>query len=175
MQAPLFVLTTACFVSLVAACSVDDPTVSPKDFVSAHAQDAHSVVVSVQEVEAGIGIMGNDPSSSDASAMVSFDGILSNAQSSLENVSNTLLSAAKPKGVDSSETEMWSATDELSTAVKSLRAYVDDQKPSDMTDFHHHWDQGRAWWNQAVTPIWQAAGASAPTIENAPAAPPVNA
>jgi len=58
--------------------------VSPNDFVSAHAQDAHSVVVSVQEVEAGIGIMGNDPSSSDASAMVSFDGVLSDAQSSFE-------------------------------------------------------------------------------------------
>jgi hypothetical protein len=81
------------------------------------------------------------------------------------------LDTPKPKGVESSETEMWSATDELSGAIKSARAYVDDEKPSELADYKKHWDQGRAWWNQAVTAIWQAAGQPAPTIDNAPTAP----
>jgi hypothetical protein len=164
-------------VVVLAACSSEDAAVSPNDFVIAHAQDAHSVVVSVQEVQAGVGIMTNaimadDSGGGDTSALASFDGVLSDAQSSFDKVNQVLLEAPKPKGVESSETEMWSATDELSSALKSARAFVDDQKPSEMADFKTHWDQGRAWWNQAVTKIWQAASATAPTMDNAPTAPP---
>lgn len=65
---------------------------------------------------------------------------------------------------------MWSATGELSSAMKSVRAYLDDGKPSQLADYKTHWNQGRAWWNQAVTRIWQAASAPPPTIANAPTA-----
>jgi len=67
---------------------------------------------------------------------------------------------------------MWSATDELSQAMKSLRAYVDDQKPSDLADYKTHWDQGRAWWNQAVDKVWGETSTPAPSIPDAPSAPP---
>jgi hypothetical protein len=81
----------------------------------------------------------------------------------------------KPKGVESSETEMCSATEELSKAMTSARAFVDDHKPSQLPDDKKHWDQGRAWWNQTVLAIWLAAkqGAASPIIEHAPTARPV--
>ena len=117
--------------------------------------------------------MANDSGSADPSALASFDGILSDAQSTFDKVNKVLLDAPKPKGLESSEIEMWSATDELGSALKSARAYVDDQEPSELNDYKTHWDQGQAWWNQAVTPIWQAASQPTPTIDNAPTAPPV--
>lgn len=106
------------------------------------------------------------------SALASFDGVVNDAQSSFDKVHNVLLEAAKPKGVEDGEVEMWSATDELSHAMKSLRAYVDDQKPSDIADYKTHWDQGRAWWNQAVEKVWGETSIPAPSIPNAPSAPP---
>jgi hypothetical protein len=162
-------------VPVLAACAgSEDATVSPTDFVTAHAKDAHSVVVTVQAVQASVGIMANDSGAGDPSALATFDGILSDAQSSFDQANRVLLDAPKPKGVEASETEMWSATDELSNAMKSARAYVDDQKPSELADYKKHWDTGRAWWNQAVTPIWQAASVPPPTIDDAPTAPPVS-
>jgi hypothetical protein len=118
---------------------------SPVEFVSAHTQDAHSVIVAAQEVQAGAGIMANDSDGSDPSALASFDGILSDAQSTFDKLNKVLLDAPKPKGVESSETEMCSATDELSSAMKSARAYVDDQKPSELSGYKPRRDTGRAW------------------------------
>jgi hypothetical protein len=155
-----------------AASSLDSP-VSPTDFVTAHAADANSVVAAVQEVQQRE-ILWNESGGSDPPTSASFDAVMSDAQSTFDKVNKVLLDAPKPKGVESGETEMWSATDELSNAMKSARAYVDDQKPSELADWHKHWDTGRAWWNQAVTPIWQAASVPPPTLDNAPTAPPVS-
>jgi hypothetical protein len=120
-------------------------TVSPTDFVTAHAADAHSVVVAVREVQGAPEILQNDSGGSDPSTFESFDEILSDAQSTFDKVNKVLPDAPKLKGVESGETEMWSATDELSSAMKSARAFVDDQKPSELADRHKHWDTGRAW------------------------------
>lgn len=156
--------------TLLAPCSGADDTVSPSDFVSAYAKDAHSVVVSVQEVQDGVGIMA-DSGSGSTSDLASLDGIMSDAQSTFDSVNQALLNGPVPSGNECSKTEMWSATGELSSAMKSVRAFLDDNKPSQLADYKTHWNQGRAWWNQAVTRIWQAANASPPTITNAPNAP----
>jgi hypothetical protein len=132
----------------LAGCSGSDQTVSPADFVTAHAQDAHSVVAAVQEVATAVQ---NLPALAGPGDWATLDVVLNDTQSTFDKVNRVLLEAAKPKGVESSETEMWSSTDELSNAMKSVRAYVDDQKPSQLADYKKHWDQGRAWWNQAVT------------------------
>lgn len=144
--------------------------VSPSDFVTAHANDAHSVVVAVQEVQDGVGIMANSGSGS-TSDLASLSGLMSDAQSTFDSVNGVLLNAPKPRDNECSATELWSATGELSSAMKSVRAYLDDSKPSQLADYKTHWNQGRAWWNQAVTRIWQAANASPPTVPNAPNAP----
>jgi hypothetical protein len=162
--------------TVVAACSFTDPTVEPSEFVAAHAHDAQEVLDAVKQVDAGgtvlkdSGEFGIDATS----AFAGFDAVLSKAQATFDSVNHTLLMAPKPKGLESSLTEMWSATDELSQAMKSGRAYVDDQKPSQLADWRKHWDTGRGWWNQAVTPIWQAAHQTPPTIEDAPTAPPAS-
>jgi hypothetical protein len=54
----------------------------------------------------------------------------------------------------------------------SARAYIDDKKVSEMADYRKHWDNGRAWWNEAVTAIWKAANqAPPPTVSDAPSGP----
>jgi hypothetical protein len=158
----------------LAGCSGSDQTVSPGDFVTAHAQDAQSVIAAVRSVDTGIHTVKDAAGAGgDGYAMVKLDGVLNDAQSTFDRVNKVLLTAAKPKGVESSETEMWSATDKLSASMKTLRAYIDDKKPSELADHKTQWDTGRAWWNQAVTAIWSAASASPlPTMENAPTAPP---
>lgn len=160
--------------SLVAAscvaCSVD-PTVSASSFATEHSKDANSIVVAVDSVQTAVGIASDDQSLN-AGSLVSLDSVLSDAQSTFVGVNNALLGAPKPDGMEDSATEMWSATNELNDSMKSLRSYLDDERPTDMTDFRKHWDRGRAWWNQAVTPIWKAAGQTPPVIADAPTAPP---
>jgi hypothetical protein len=153
----------------LAGCSPD--TVSPADFVTAHAQDARSVVAAVQKVDTGIQTAKDAGSNDDA--MAKLDAVLDDTQSTFDKVSKVLKTAAKPKGVESSGTDMSSATDQLSTSMDTLRAYIDDKKPSELASHKKQWDTGRALWNQAVTTIWSAANASPlPTIKNAPPAPP---
>jgi hypothetical protein len=93
-------------------------TVSPTDFVTAHAADAHSVVVAVQEVQGPPRSCRTIPAVAIRSRFASFDEILSDAQSTFDKVNKVLPDAPKLKGVESGETEMWSATDELSSAMK---------------------------------------------------------
>jgi hypothetical protein len=123
--------------ALLAPCSGADDTVSPTDFVSAHAKDAHSVVVAVQEVQAGVGVMA-DSGSGRSSDLASLDGLISDAQSTFDDVNHVLLDAPKPKDNGCSATEMWSATGELSSAMKSVRDYLDDGKPSQLADYKMH-------------------------------------
>jgi hypothetical protein len=160
----------------LAGCSGSDQTVSPADFVTAHAQDAQSVIAAVRSVDTGIHTVKDAVGAGgDGYAMVKLDGVLNDAQSTFDRVNKVLLTAAKPKGVESSGTEMCSATDKLSASMKTLRAYIDDKKPSELADHKKQWDTGRAWWNQAVTAIWSAASTSPlPTMENAPTAPPAS-
>lgn len=154
------------------ACSACDaesePTVTPPAFVSAQSQDATAVVNTVQTVDVAIA-----DAASGNTDMVTLSGVLANAQGTFDRVNNVLLSAPHPTGVESSETEMCSATNEFSSAMKSGRAWIDDKKPSELVDYRKHWDQGKAWWNQAVVPIWTAAGSTPPTIASAPTAPPI--
>lgn len=158
------------------ACSdvAGEQTISPADFVAYHQADAKSVVAAVESVVKSVDVLAGAPGGIDNPAIsVAFDTNLDSAQSTFKKVENTLLDAVKPRGVESSETELWSATRELSKALDSLRAYVDDRKPSELVEYKKHWDQGRAWWNQAINSIWQAANyLSSPTIPNAPEAPP---
>lgn len=160
----------------LAGCSGSDQTVSPADFVTAHAQAAQSVIAAVRAVDTGIHTVKDAAGAGgDGYAVVQLDAVLNDAQSTFDRVNKVLLTAAKPKGVESSEAEMWSATDKLSASMKMLRAYVDEKKPSELADHKTQWDTGRAWWNQAVTAIWSAASASPlPTMENAPTALPAS-
>ena len=124
----------------LAGCSGSDHTVSPADFVTAHAQDAQSVVGAVQSVDTGIQTAGGDDY-----ALAKLDAVLNDAQSTFDRVNKVLLTSAKPKGVESSETEMWSATAKLSDSMKTLRAHIDDKKPSELADHKKQWDTGGAW------------------------------
>ncbi len=146
-------------VGSVAGCST---SVSPADYVTAHAQDAHSVVVSVQSVQAATGIY--DVAAADIAAAAALQQILSDAKGTFEHAKTTFASAKKPSGVGDAGDEMFGAVDELSTAISADKAFVDNQRPSDLADFGTHSKQGRVWWNEAVTKIWSAASQSAPTV-----------
>lgn len=160
-------LTTVALLHLagVLTSCARNASVPPAEFVSAYAQQAQSVVAAVQKVESNAEIMTSK--SSDTSAWASFDAILRDAQSTFGTVNAALLHALTPKGVESSGTEMWSATDELNTAVQAALRYVDGRQPAQLRDYQKHWETGRSWWNQAVSPIWRAAGETAPTIPEA--------
>jgi len=85
----------------LAGCSGSDHTVSPADFVTAHAQDAQPVVAAVQSVDTGIQTAGGDDY-----ALAKLDAVLNDAQSTFDRVNKVLLTSAKPKGVESSDASL---------------------------------------------------------------------
>jgi hypothetical protein len=160
-------LKAAAVLAVAAASACSARAVSPGDFASAHGKDAHAVVVAVQEVESDAAIMAVSREAG-PSTRASFYGIIDHAKSAFDTAGHNLLLVGKPAGLEQSDDEMWAATDELSSAMKALRAFIDDGNPSELADYKKHWNQGRAWWNQAVTAIWQAANTPAPTVANPP-------
>src|SRR4051794_10176526 len=98
----------------------------------------------------------------------SFDGVLTDAQGSFDAMAQSLVSADDPTRLKTPKDDMKTAADELSSAAKAARAYIDSQKPSDLAAYKTHWDQGRAWWNESVRAIWSAASSTPPTVDNAP-------
>jgi hypothetical protein len=53
----------------------------------------------------------------------------------------------------------------LSTAIDWDKAFVDDQKSSELNNFGQHSKRGRAEWNEPVAKIWNAAGETPPTVD----------
>jgi hypothetical protein len=143
--------------ALLAGCGTD---ATAQSFVQDQAKNANAVVVSVQGIQEGTSLYASDPTGS----AVSFQQLLSQSKETLSNVSSALSLADKPNGLDDAATEMWAATDDLSHAIDSYRAYVDNQKSSDLADFGSKWKQGRTEWNDSVTKIWNAASQTPPTV-----------
>lgn len=154
--------------AVVVACS--NSGISAAEFANNLEQDAAAVVDACQRVEA---TTNSTTLGTGNTLLANVDTVLSRSQSTFEAVGQRLLKSPKPRGVESSATEMWSATNELGEAMKSARAYFDSNKPSDLSAFRVHWDTGRAWWNQGVVAIWEAASKiTKPMITGAPTAPP---
>ncbi len=133
-------------------------------YVAKQAHDAHVVVVSFQEVQAGVQVLsqgGGDPSTA-----ASFQQLLSQAKDGFDGAELSFASfgLAVPSGLDDANTEASAAIREFSAAMSSARGYVDSQKPSDLADYTTHWQQGRKWWNEAVGKLWGAAHQTAPTV-----------
>lgn len=144
---------------LLTACSDDGTTA--KSFVDSQANSAHAVVVSVHGVQQATDLYTNDPGPSTA---VSFQQLLSTTKNTLTDARQSLGAADKPADLSDDVYKMENAIDELTTAIDSDRAFVDDEKPSDLADFGTHWKSGRVSWNEAVTKIWNAAGEMPPTV-----------
>ncbi len=133
-------------------------------YVTKQAHDAHVVVVSYQEVQAGVQVLSQG--GGDASTAASFQQILSQAKSGFDSseLSFTSFGLAVPKGLGDANDEASAAIREFSDAMSSARAYVDNRKPSDLASYSTHWNQGRKWWNEAVGKLWGAAHQPAPTV-----------
>ncbi len=133
-------------------------------YVTKQAHDAHVVVVSYQEVQAGVQVLSQG--GGDASTAASFQQILSQAKSGFDSseLSFASFGLAVPKGLGDANDEASAAIREFSDAMSSARAYVDNRKPSDLASYSTHWNQGRKWWNEAVGKLWGAAHQPAPTV-----------
>jgi len=159
-------------VAILSGCS--EHTVSAADYVKSHANDVDQVISAVTKVQDATS-GGLEDARLDPIAAATLSSTLYQAQQTFEAVNHTFLEAPKPKDLDTPGLEMWSATDKMVDAMKAGRAYLDDGKPSELVGYRDNWATGRAWWNQAVVPIWTAAGVSSaqPTISGVPPAPPV--
>jgi hypothetical protein len=138
-------------------------TVSPADFVNQHANDAHSVVASVQAVEKAM-LASCDAGIADRA---SFQQTLSEAKDKFDAVDKSLVASTSnpPAGLESAYNEMEKAVVQLSNAVSTASSFVDSQKPSDLKNYSKQWQQGRRQWNEAVTNIWNAAGQPPLTVD----------
>jgi len=132
------------------------------EYVDKEAHDAHVVVVSYQEVQAGVQIL--QQGSVDAAALASFQQLLSDAKGGFDEAEHSFILASGPKGTGDADQEAAAAIREFSDAMSSARSYVDSQKPSDLADYGTHWNQGKAWWNESVSKMWGAVGQPAPTV-----------
>ena len=158
------------FFGFAALWALPPETVSPRDFVNAHANDAQRVVDSAQAVEGENAILAK--CDVDIGDRASFQQHLSDAKDSFDNVGNSLAPSASnpPAGYESAYSDMEKAVVQLSNAVSAASSFVDAQKPSDLANYSKQWQQGRNQWNEAVTNIWKAAGKPPPTVDETPAA-----
>ena len=165
-------IAIAIAIAILSGCS--EHTVSAADYVKSHANDVDQVISAVTKVQDATS-GGLEDARLDPIAAATLSSTLYQAQQTFEAVNHTFLEAPKPKDLDTPGLEMWSATDKMVDAMKAGRAYLDDGKPSELVGYRDNWATGRAWWNQAVVPIWTAAGVSSaqPTISGVPPAPPV--
>ena len=158
--------TTAAATSTATAPTTQSPPKPSAEtqYVTKQAHDAHVVVVSYQEVQAGVQVLSQD--GGDASTAASFQQILSQAKDGFDGseLSFASFGLAVPKGLGDANTEASAAIREFSDAMSSARAYVDNRKPSDLASYGTHWNQGRKWWNEAVGKLWGAAHQPAPTV-----------
>lgn len=154
-------LTALVAALLLAGCGDSTPPPTAAAYVSAHAKAANAVVVSVQEIRAGVGILKASP---DMATEASFQQLLTSAKSQLDSAKSEFAMASAPTGMDQANLDMFGAVDELETAIDSAHAFVDSQKPSDLADFDTHWQQGMGDWNSAVHKIWTAAKVKPPTV-----------
>jgi hypothetical protein len=100
VRADLLVLGVLALAVTVVGCS--DQTMSATDYVKAHAKDANSVVVSVQEIQLATGIYADAP---DPAAAVTFQGIMSDAKNSVEKVKQSILAPdTPPSGLEEART-----------------------------------------------------------------------
>jgi outer membrane murein-binding lipoprotein Lpp len=145
----------------VAGCGGGAP-LTPSAYVDREAHDANVVVVSYQEVQGGVQIL--QKSSADPATMASFQQLVSSAKDGFATAENSFVLAGAPDGTGTSNEEAATAIREFSSAMDSLKSYVDGQKPSDLAGFSTHWNQGKAFWNEAVGKLWGAASKPAPTV-----------
>jgi hypothetical protein len=143
-------------------------TVSPTDFVNAHADDADSVAVSARAVEKAM-LASCDAGIADRA---SFQQTLSEAKDKFDAVDKSLVASASnpPTGQESAYNDMEKAVVQLSNAVSTASSFVDSKKPSDLKNYSTQWQQGRQQWNEAVTNIWKAAGQTPPIVDKTVAA-----
>jgi len=154
--------TTAAATSPAAAPTTASSAPPSSEYVDKEAHDAHIVVVSYQEVQAGVQIL--QRGSADPATLASFQQVLSDAKDGFDQAENSFVLASGPKGTGSADQEAAAAIREFSDAMTAARAYVDSQKPSDLANYGKHWNQGRAWWNESVSKMWGAVNQPAPTV-----------
>jgi hypothetical protein len=116
--------------------------------------------VAVQSVQAGIQLL---QSSGQASDVASFSGLVKQAKDYLHDASLAMVShIGNP--LKSEREEAWYAADQLSSAMGKLRNYLDDNKPSTLSDFMSQYQQGVTYWNEAITKIFDRAGHAKPPL-----------
>ncbi len=163
LVAALTVTLAGCGSSTQSATGMPTTTTpAGSSYVTKQAHDAHVVVVSYQEVQAGAQMLGDG--SNDVSTAASFQQLLTQAKGGFDGAENSFILADTPNGTGDANKEAAAAIREFSDAMSSARAYVDNRKPSDLADFGTHWGQGRKWWNEAVNKLWGAANQPAPTV-----------
>lgn len=166
-------LLVALMVGVVPSCTFIESaarhifTVSPSDFVKGNADHARQVVWAAEHVREATDALDADRDADPQTVLTHFDSSLIESQNVFDRVNKVLSEAALLKGNDLQNyaDEMRAATDEMSKAMVSMRAWIDDRKVSEMAETREHWHNGRDGWNEAVTAIWKAANqAPPPTI-----------
>ena len=144
---------------VAAVVPADSDMTGAAAWISKTQSDTHSVQVAVQSVQAGIKLL--QDGGSDPAATAELSGLVKQSQGFLHDAELNLVTEIDKPLKDQRE-EAWFAANELSDAMKKLRSYIDDQKPSELSDFQNKYQQGVRFWNEAVTKIWSTAGQPTP-------------
>lgn len=87
--------------------------------------------------------------------------VVTEAHSQLNDV-RTNLATSGPGFLSHQTAELYDAANTIKNSYGAAIKYVDNQLPSDLSDYRRQLSQGAAEWNDAVTAIWAAAGESSP-------------
>ncbi len=140
-----------------------DPSLADaRGWTAKFAHDANTVQVAVQSVQGGLKLIQDDPNAGAAEA-ASLSSLVKQSQDFLNGASLDMVdSLGNPSKTE--KTQAWYGADELKDAMGKLRSYIDDQKPSTLSDFQDKYQAGVADWNAGVTAMWGKAGIKPPTV-----------
>lgn len=129
-------------------------------YVTAHADEARTVQVDVQLVQAEIGLLSNDDN-----ACYKLETDTSNAHDELDRIRDDfLIDAHLDSSVGNQESEMYDAVNELKNSMAAINTYCDDPTPSHANSAVTQFQRGVAYWDESARLLWRAADMAKPPL-----------
>jgi len=142
---------------------VDPDVAEARSWTAKYAKDANAVRVSVQSTQLGVGLLQQQKEPVSASDLAALSSLVKQSQDTLDGVAMDTVNDLGGR-MSAAKEQAWQGVYELKDSMGKLRDYLDDQKPSTLSDFNDKYQSGTQDWNDGVTALWTKAGKKPPTV-----------
>ena len=132
-------------------------------FVQTVRTDATDIQTDVVAPEAGVRLLADDPSNVNQAAIDELATMAQQGHDDLANRKDAIAAATDGTGqIQTLEAEAYAGANDLKNALGALVAYTGNPNAATLAQFTSQFQTGQSEWNDAVTQLWQDAGATKP-------------